>query len=128
MSWCLQWTHWKIPYNMHRPLCNFNVHFAFHMCTYLANLQHSFQTIKLWFLTNMNTFVCLCFRPLLFQTSEHIASSQALGDLIPYSTILHFMFTRAPAELKSPHQVRHIHNSGIAQRWKPLLVYRSSRI
>uniref|UniRef100_A0A672T9Y1 Conserved oligomeric Golgi complex subunit 5 n=1 Tax=Sinocyclocheilus grahami TaxID=75366 RepID=A0A672T9Y1_SINGR len=42
--------------------------------------------------------------PLLFQTSEHIASSQALGDLIPYSTILHFLFTRAPAELKSPHQ------------------------
>uniref|UniRef100_A0A8C1IEF3 Conserved oligomeric Golgi complex subunit 5 n=1 Tax=Cyprinus carpio TaxID=7962 RepID=A0A8C1IEF3_CYPCA len=44
------------------------------------------------------------FRPLLFQTSEHIASSQALGDLIPYSTILHFLFNRAPAELKSPHQ------------------------
>ncbi|XP_064198883.1 conserved oligomeric Golgi complex subunit 5 [Anguilla rostrata] len=44
------------------------------------------------------------FRPLLFQTSEHIASSQAVGDLIPYSTILHFLFTRAPAELKSPHQ------------------------
>ncbi|XP_059360721.1 conserved oligomeric Golgi complex subunit 5-like [Carassius carassius] len=44
------------------------------------------------------------FRPLLFQTSEHIAGSQALGDLIPYSTILHFLFTRAPAELKSPHQ------------------------
>uniref|UniRef100_A0A671T5M7 Conserved oligomeric Golgi complex subunit 5 n=1 Tax=Sinocyclocheilus anshuiensis TaxID=1608454 RepID=A0A671T5M7_9TELE len=44
------------------------------------------------------------FRPLLFQTSEHIASSQVLGDLIPYSTILHFLFTRAPAELKSPHQ------------------------
>ncbi|KAL6459736.1 hypothetical protein MHYP_G00314950 [Metynnis hypsauchen] len=44
------------------------------------------------------------FRPLLFQTSEHIASSQTVGDLIPYSTILHFLFTRAPAELKSPHQ------------------------
>ncbi|KAG9345864.1 hypothetical protein JZ751_009020 [Albula glossodonta] len=44
------------------------------------------------------------FRPLLFQTSEHIASSQAVGDLIPYSTILHFLFTRAPPELKSPHQ------------------------
>uniref|UniRef100_A0A8B9GSE6 Conserved oligomeric Golgi complex subunit 5 n=1 Tax=Astyanax mexicanus TaxID=7994 RepID=A0A8B9GSE6_ASTMX len=44
------------------------------------------------------------FRPLLFQTSEKISSSQAVGDLIPYSTILHFLFTRAPAELKSPHQ------------------------
>ncbi|KAJ8387684.1 hypothetical protein AAFF_G00151150 [Aldrovandia affinis] len=44
------------------------------------------------------------FRPLLFQTSEHVASSQAVGDLIPYSTILHFLFTRAPPELRSPHQ------------------------
>ncbi|MED6287962.1 Conserved oligomeric Golgi complex subunit [Characodon lateralis] len=44
------------------------------------------------------------FRPLLFQTSELIASSPAVGDLIPYSTVLHFLFTRAPPELKSPHQ------------------------
>ncbi|XP_062850687.1 conserved oligomeric Golgi complex subunit 5 [Trichomycterus rosablanca] len=44
------------------------------------------------------------FRPLLFQTTEHIASSQAVGDLIPYSTILQFLFSRAPAEIKSPHQ------------------------
>ncbi|KAL2102689.1 hypothetical protein ACEWY4_001857 [Coilia grayii] len=44
------------------------------------------------------------FRPLLFQTSELIASSQALGDVLPYSIILHFLFTRAPPELKSPHQ------------------------
>uniref|UniRef100_A0A3P8PYY8 Conserved oligomeric Golgi complex subunit 5 n=1 Tax=Astatotilapia calliptera TaxID=8154 RepID=A0A3P8PYY8_ASTCA len=44
------------------------------------------------------------FRPLLFQTSELIASSPAVGELIPYSTLLHFLFTRAPPELKSPHQ------------------------
>ncbi|XP_051890018.1 conserved oligomeric Golgi complex subunit 5 isoform X2 [Pristis pectinata] len=44
------------------------------------------------------------FRPLLFQTSEHIANSPAAGDVIPYSTILHFLFTRAPTDLKSPHQ------------------------
>ncbi|MBN3295644.1 conserved oligomeric Golgi complex subunit 5 [Amia ocellicauda] len=44
------------------------------------------------------------FRPLLFQTSEHIANSQAVGDVIPYSTILHFLFTRAPPEMRSPHQ------------------------
>uniref|UniRef100_A0AAY4D2P2 Conserved oligomeric Golgi complex subunit 5 n=1 Tax=Denticeps clupeoides TaxID=299321 RepID=A0AAY4D2P2_9TELE len=44
------------------------------------------------------------FRPLLFQTSELISSSQAVGDLIPFSTVLHFLFTRAPPELKSPHQ------------------------
>ncbi|XP_065521994.1 conserved oligomeric Golgi complex subunit 5 isoform X3 [Lathamus discolor] len=44
------------------------------------------------------------FRPLLFQTSEHIASSPALGEVIPFSIILQFLFTRAPAELKSPFQ------------------------
>ncbi|XP_077194284.1 conserved oligomeric Golgi complex subunit 5 [Paroedura picta] len=44
------------------------------------------------------------FRPLLFQTSEHIANSPALGDIIPFSTILQFLFTRAPPELKSPFQ------------------------
>uniref|UniRef100_A0A9L0JEH5 Conserved oligomeric Golgi complex subunit 5 n=1 Tax=Equus asinus TaxID=9793 RepID=A0A9L0JEH5_EQUAS len=44
------------------------------------------------------------FRPLLFQTSEHVASSPALGDVIPFSTVIQFLFTRAPAELKSPFQ------------------------
>ncbi|XP_019399097.1 PREDICTED: conserved oligomeric Golgi complex subunit 5 [Crocodylus porosus] len=44
------------------------------------------------------------FRPLLFQTSEHIASSPAVGDIIPFSLILQFLFTRAPPELKSPFQ------------------------
>ncbi|KAB7505591.1 Conserved oligomeric Golgi complex subunit 5 [Armadillidium nasatum] len=44
------------------------------------------------------------FRPLLFQTPEHIASSPSIGDVIPYSTILHYLFGRAPPELRSPHQ------------------------
>ncbi|XP_069485244.1 conserved oligomeric Golgi complex subunit 5 [Ambystoma mexicanum] len=44
------------------------------------------------------------FRPLLFQTSEHIANSPAIGDIIPFSIILQFLFTRAPPELKSPYQ------------------------
>ncbi|KAM3832431.1 conserved oligomeric Golgi complex subunit 5 isoform 1-T1 [Vipera latastei] len=44
------------------------------------------------------------FRPMLFQTSEHISSSPAVGDIIPYSTIIQFLFTRAPPELKSPFQ------------------------
>ncbi|KAL0617853.1 retrotransposable element ORF2 protein [Plecturocebus cupreus] len=43
-------------------------------------------------------------RPLLFQTSEHVANSPALGDVIPFSIIIQFLFTRAPAELKSPFQ------------------------
>ncbi|XP_072175838.1 conserved oligomeric Golgi complex subunit 5-like [Diadema setosum] len=45
------------------------------------------------------------FRPMLFQTPEHISSSSALGDIIPYSTILQFLFARAPSELMSPHEV-----------------------
>jgi hypothetical protein len=45
------------------------------------------------------------FRPLLFQTVEHLAQSPTVGDVIPYSLVLHFLFARAPAELKSPHQV-----------------------
>ncbi|KAK3767574.1 hypothetical protein RRG08_003835 [Elysia crispata] len=45
------------------------------------------------------------FRPLLFQTPEHIAQSPALGEVLPYSTTIHFLFARAPPELKSPHQV-----------------------
>ncbi|KAI7792095.1 conserved oligomeric Golgi complex subunit 5 [Triplophysa rosa] len=57
------------------------------------------------------------FRPLLFQTNEHIASSQTLGDLIPYSTILHFLFSRAPAELKSPHQRAEWSISRYSQWW-----------
>ncbi|XP_066489534.1 conserved oligomeric Golgi complex subunit 5 [Tiliqua scincoides] len=44
------------------------------------------------------------FRPMLFQTSEHIANSPAVGDIIPFSTIIQFLFTRAPPELKSPFQ------------------------
>ncbi|CAO2586083.1 Conserved oligomeric Golgi complex subunit 5, partial [Lemmus lemmus] len=44
------------------------------------------------------------FRPLLFQTSEHVADSPAVGDVIPFSIIIQFLFTRAPAELKSPFQ------------------------
>ncbi|XP_005076292.1 conserved oligomeric Golgi complex subunit 5 [Mesocricetus auratus] len=44
------------------------------------------------------------FRPLLFQTSEHVAENPAVGDVIPFSITLQFLFTRAPAELKSPFQ------------------------
>ncbi|XP_028933803.1 conserved oligomeric Golgi complex subunit 5 isoform X2 [Ornithorhynchus anatinus] len=44
------------------------------------------------------------FRPLLFQTSEHVAASPALGEVIPFSTVLQLLFTRAPPELKSPFQ------------------------
>ncbi|XP_042875116.1 conserved oligomeric Golgi complex subunit 5-like [Penaeus japonicus] len=44
------------------------------------------------------------FRPLLFQTTDHISTSPSIGDVIPYSVILHFLFAKAPSELRSPHQ------------------------
>lgn len=44
------------------------------------------------------------FRPLLFQTTDHISASPSIGDVIPYSVILHFLFAKAPPELRSPHQ------------------------
>lgn len=45
------------------------------------------------------------FRPLLFQAPSHIAQSPALGEIIPYSTVMHLLFARAPRELRSPHEV-----------------------
>lgn len=44
------------------------------------------------------------FKPLLFQAPEHIASTASVGDVIPHSTVLHFLFARAPPEMRSPHQ------------------------
>ncbi|XP_073508309.1 conserved oligomeric Golgi complex subunit 5 isoform X4 [Phyllobates terribilis] len=61
------------------------------LCRRVADLGRSYRLLR-------------SFRPLLFQTSEHIANSASVGDLIPYSIILQFLFTRAPQELKSPYQ------------------------
>uniref|UniRef100_A0A8C4R8S3 Conserved oligomeric Golgi complex subunit 5 n=1 Tax=Eptatretus burgeri TaxID=7764 RepID=A0A8C4R8S3_EPTBU len=44
------------------------------------------------------------FRPLLFQTNEHVAASPALGDPMPYSYALLLLLSRSPPALKSPHQ------------------------
>ena len=48
--------------------------------------------------------VVRAFRPLLFLTVEHIADSPSVGEVIPFSTVLHFLFARAPQEMRSPHQ------------------------
>jgi len=45
-------------------------------------------------------------RPLLFQSVDHVSDSPALGETIPHSALLHFLFARAPADIKSPHVVR----------------------
>uniref|UniRef100_A0A2P2I785 Conserved oligomeric Golgi complex subunit 5 n=1 Tax=Hirondellea gigas TaxID=1518452 RepID=A0A2P2I785_9CRUS len=43
-------------------------------------------------------------RPLLFLTPQHMIQVSSVGDLLPYSLILHLLFARAPPELRSPHQ------------------------
>lgn len=43
-------------------------------------------------------------RPLLFQSPQHVAQSPMLGDVVPHSLVLHFLFAKAPPELRSPYE------------------------
>lgn len=43
------------------------------------------------------------FRSLLFMQAEDVPESPLLGNALPFSTALHFLFTKSPPELKSPH-------------------------
>lgn len=45
------------------------------------------------------------FRPLLFQTPQDIVDNPSLGESLPRSVVLHYLFSRAPNELKYPHEV-----------------------
>lgn len=45
-------------------------------------------------------------RPLLFQTPEDIVNNPSLGESLPFSVVLHYLFSRAPIELKYPHEVQ----------------------
>lgn len=45
------------------------------------------------------------FRPMLFQTPEHIVKNTTVGEIVPFSTVLQFLFSKAPKELMSPHEV-----------------------
>ena len=45
------------------------------------------------------------FRPLLFQTPSDIVASPSVGGVVPYSVVLHHLFSRAPADLQSPYRV-----------------------
>lgn len=46
------------------------------------------------------------FRSLLILSPEEIANNAAVGDVVPYDIVLHHLFSRAPTEMRSPHQVR----------------------
>ena len=42
---------------------------------------------------------------MLTQTPQEIANNSALGETVPYSLALLHLFSHAPDEMKSPHQV-----------------------
>ena len=55
--------------------------------------------------------VCLFFRRLLFLSIDDILGDEAVvsGDPLPHSYVLDFLFSRAPSEMRSPHQVNNIY-------------------
>ena len=68
------------------------------LCRRLTDLGPSYRLLR-------------SFRPLLFQTEEAICDSTSVGEVIPCSVALHFLFSRAPPEVRSPNQVRLISRS-----------------
>ncbi|KAH9363650.1 hypothetical protein HPB48_000001 [Haemaphysalis longicornis] len=56
--------------------------------------------------TRMCVQVLRALRPLLFQSPQHVAQSPMLGEVVPHSLVLHFLFAKAPPELRSPYEVR----------------------
>lgn len=62
------------------------------LCSRVADLGKSYKLLR-------------SFRPLLFQSAEHIATNPAVGESLPHSIVLHHLFSQAPADLKSPHEV-----------------------
>jgi hypothetical protein len=46
------------------------------------------------------------FRSLLILNIEEFENNSAVGDVVPYDIVLQHLFSRAPIELRSPHQVK----------------------
>ncbi|KAK2722368.1 conserved oligomeric Golgi complex subunit 5-like [Artemia franciscana] len=44
------------------------------------------------------------FKSMLFNTLEDLVQSPLIGEVVPYSVVLHFIFAQSPPVLKSPHQ------------------------
>ena len=57
--------------------------------------------------------MCLFFRRLLFLSIDDILGDEAVvsGDPLPHSYVLNFLFSRAPSEMRSPHQVNNIYSA-----------------
>ena len=47
------------------------------------------------------------FRSLLILNVEEFQNNSSIGDVVPYDIVLHHLFSRAPTEMRSPHQVEH---------------------
>ncbi|XP_076362268.1 conserved oligomeric Golgi complex subunit 5-like isoform X3 [Tachypleus tridentatus] len=62
------------------------------LCSRIGELGKSYKLLR-------------SFRPLLFQTPAHIIKSSVVGDILPFPITLHFLFSKAPPELKSPYEV-----------------------
>lgn len=45
------------------------------------------------------------FRSLIILAPDEIQQNSAVGEVIPYDIVLQHLFSRAPSELRSPHQV-----------------------
>lgn len=50
------------------------------------------------------------FKLMLTQSPQEILNNSAVGETIPYSLVLFYLFSYAPDEMKSPHEVLLIFN------------------
>jgi len=73
-----------------------------------GNIYLSFSNLLVyihWTAYNYFVYFYLINRPMLFQTAEHISKNVAVGDVVTYSLVLQFLFSRAYPGLKPPYQV-----------------------
>jgi hypothetical protein len=61
-------------------------------CRRLIDLGKHFKILK-------------AFRSLLILNTEEFQNNTIVGDVVPYDIVLHHLFSRAPIEMRSPHQV-----------------------
>lgn len=62
------------------------------LCKQLSELGRTYRLLR-------------SFRPLIETNPEDVAECNLLGELVPHSLALMSLFSRAPPELPSPHQV-----------------------
>jgi len=58
------------------------------------------------------------FRSLIILSPEEIQQNSAVGEVIPYDIVLQHLFSRAPSELRSPHQVNFFCSNDLRQQFQ----------